>query len=287
MKSAALTLTGADGTAESHSALARARLLSLKDDPFLFANWERVVFLHYLIAPEVLRPPVPEPFELELHEGKACVSLVALTMRHFRPCRPCSLVAWPFRPIARQCFLNVRTYVRWGDEPGALFLQGWLSKPFGIGAPLSGLGLPCGFGSLEYGHGCEGGVLSAVVKQSGARGFAYHATIEPHAEFQPCEPGSLAAFAMERYSGFFCWGNRRLIFRVWHPPWLQKPLEATVEEDSLLRGKFPWFKEAKLAGANFAPGFERVWLGRAHRLETVMARRASGRRVLSAFYEMP
>ena len=292
------------------SGTAKRRLLSARGEPFLFADWQRVVFLHYVISPEVLRPHVPEPFELELHEGRACVSLVALTMRRFRPCRPGSLAAWPLRPLARQCFLNVRTYVRWGEEAGALFLWGWLSKPFGVGLPLGGLGLPCRFGSLEYEDSDAAGRVRGVVnvggkatgirtanieqrtlnmehRTSNAESFRYQGLVENGEEFQPCEPGSLAEFAMERYSGFFCWGTRRMIFRAWHPPWLQKPLEVTVEDDGLLRGKFPWFKEARLAAANFAPGFERVWLGKAHRLEKIGARRGRGGRVLSAFYEMP
>ena len=69
---------------------ARRRLLTVKGDPFLVADWERVLFFHYLFDPEQLRPAVPAPFELELYHGEACVSLVAVTMRRFRPYRPLS-----------------------------------------------------------------------------------------------------------------------------------------------------------------------------------------------------
>ena len=92
---------------------------------------------------------------------------------------------------------------------------------------------------------------------------------------------------MERYTGFYLRGAQPRIFRAWHEPWLQTPLDIKIEEDSLLREKFPWFKEAKLAGANFAPGFDRVWLGRAHRLEKVVPARTAKRSILSAFYEIP
>src|SRR5437667_6137085 len=115
-------------TAPAISEIARRRILSVRGDPFLFADWQQVVFIHFLISPEVLRPHVPAPFDLELYQGQACLSLVALTMRHFRPCQPGSPAAWLYRPIQRQCFLNFRTYVRWRDESGALFLWGWLSK---------------------------------------------------------------------------------------------------------------------------------------------------------------
>src|SRR6266700_3159850 len=90
--------------ASAASDAARRRLLSVGGDPFLLADWERALFMHYAVAPAVLRPYVPEPFELELHEGSACVSVVALTMRRFRACRRAAL-AWLLRPVARR-FLN-------------------------------------------------------------------------------------------------------------------------------------------------------------------------------------
>src|SRR5438045_9709752 len=76
----------------------KERLLGGEGDPFLFADWERIVFLHFLIEPGLLLPHVPPPLELELYDGQACVSLVALTMRRFRPPRTSSFAAL-LRPL--------------------------------------------------------------------------------------------------------------------------------------------------------------------------------------------
>jgi hypothetical protein len=92
---------------------------------------------------------------------------------------------------------------------------------------------------------------------------------------------------MERYTGFFFRGTQPHIFRAWHEPWLQMPLDLKIEEDSLLLEKFPWFKQAELVGANFAPGFDRVWLGQAHQLAKAGLPGTTKRSILSAFYEMP
>jgi len=93
-------------------------------------------------------------------------------------------------------------------------------------------------------------------------------------------------FLLERYAGFFIRGGQPLVFRAWHPPWLQVPLEAEILDLSLVTNRFPWFREARFAGAHFAPGFRDVWLGRAHRLKEAPPAQAR-RRVLSAFFEMP
>ena len=261
----------------------KRRLVSVKGDPFLFARWERVVFLHFAVEPRTLRLQVRAPFDLELHEGKGVVSVAAVTMRRFRPVRRASLAAWPFVFNSRQAFLNLRTYVRLGDEPGVLFLWGWLSRPLRLPLPSGMFGLPYAFGALRYEHRHETGTLiGRVTSRAMSGGFAYQACVDAGAPLAPCEPGSLSEFAMERYTGFFCRGNERCLFRAWHPPWMQAPITAEIWDCSLIERAFPWFNGANLIGANYAPGFDTVWLGRAHGI----ARRPR-HRALSTFFEMP
>lgn len=262
---------------------AQKRLHSIRGDPFLFADWDRVLFLHYAIDPELLRPFVRPPLELDLYEGQAYLSLVAVTMRRFRPARALPF-AWVFPLFKCQQFLNVRTYVHHRDEPGALFLWGWLSKPFPL--PLPTFDLPCAFAEFDYQHNFESGELRGKVKAGGCE-FSYRATVAPQSTLEPCSPGSLGEFTMERYSGFFCRGNRARIFRAWHPAWLQTHVNATIHNIDLLTQKFSWFKQAKFIGANFAPGFKQVSLGRVHVLNNVADQAAKKRHGASSFYEMP
>src|SRR6266498_2587751 len=160
-------------------------------------------------------------------------------MRRFRPARPLS-PGWLLAPISSQRFLNLRTYVHHREEPGALFLWGWLSKPASLSLPT--FDLPCAFAKVDYHHDFESGKLRGDVKAD-ASCFGYRAAIDPRSAFELCAPDSAAEFAMERYSGFFYRGNRARIFRAWHPPWLQTSLEARIEDHSLLTRKFKWFEE--------------------------------------------
>jgi uncharacterized protein YqjF (DUF2071 family) len=153
----------------SESAAAQKRLHSVRGDPFLSADWERVLCFHFAFAPESLRPIVRPPLELDLLEGQAYVSVVAITMRRFRPARSLSL-AWALAPISTQKFLNVRTYVRYRGEQGALFLWGWLSSPAIIALPT--FDLPCGFAKVDYRHDLESGELRGTVKKDAVR-FSY------------------------------------------------------------------------------------------------------------------
>jgi uncharacterized protein YqjF (DUF2071 family) len=249
-------------------------------------NWDRVLFLHFLVRPEVVGCHLPQALELDLFDGQACVSLVALTMSQFRAVRRASLGSL-FTLISQQTFLNFRTYVRWGEEPGAFFLWGWLSRPFGLSPPLRVLGLPAAFASMDYRHNYENGEIAGRVVDGRGSGFGYRGSVDPRATFTPSEAGSLSEFALERYTGFFCRHLGVRIFRAWHPTWAQRSVDLAIQEQALITDRFPWFRSAKFVGANFAPGSDRVWLGRPHPLRRAARTRFRSRHGLSSFYEIP
>lgn len=238
----------------------RARLLSVHGEPLFFAVWENAVFLHYEIAPEVLQRELP--FELDLRDGKAFVSLVAFTMRDMRPRIGGKIGALMFKPIATHSFLNLRTYVKCGGEPGICFISEWLSSRLAVALGPTIYGLPYRFAKINYAR--NENFLRGEVKSSNVEQFIYKARLEPKNKFCPCEENSFDEFLLERYTAFNWRGKTRRFFRVWHPPWPQTRAEISMLDDSLLTRNFPWFQKAKFVGANYSPGFNEVWMGRAH-----------------------
>jgi len=262
MSSIALPRKQADWSDAAHR-----RLLSVRGEPLVCAGWYRVVFFHYEVEPSVLNAQLPPSFGLELHQERAIVSLVALTMRRFRANPVTPIWARFFAAITEQRFFNLRAYVRHGDEPGAFFLWSWLSRPWGLPLPSRPLGLTCGFAESEYHHEHKGEGLQGVVRGRANCGrFAYHGHLAPEQNFGPCSSGSLAEFTLERFTGYFWHRGAGRAFRVWHPPWRQAPLEIEIEDESLAVHAFPWFAAARFIEAHYAPGFDDVWIGRPHRL---------------------
>src|SRR5687767_47906 len=95
-----------------------------RPSPLFHCSWERAVFLHYRVDAHVLQGEVP--FQLDLFEDEAYVSLVAFTLRDLRMRR--AGLGWVTQPLATHDFLNVRTYVRCGEERGIYFLAEWLNN---------------------------------------------------------------------------------------------------------------------------------------------------------------
>ena len=236
-------------------------MLAKAGEPLFLASWDRAVFIHYAADPALLQRQVP--FQLDLRDGCAFVSIVAFTLLRMRPRRGGRLGEWLFRPIASHEFLNVRTYVRHAGEPGIYFLAEWLSNRLSVRLGPRSFGLPYRFGHLTYAHAHDDGEIFGAVNANEGR-LEYHAVI-PAASFNPSEAESRTEFLLERYTAFTCQRGRRRLFRVWHEPWAQTPVEIEVTADDLLGSTGPWWRSAECVGANYSPGVD-VWMGRPHRI---------------------
>jgi uncharacterized protein YqjF (DUF2071 family) len=265
-------------TGSNLSEAARQRLLSVRGEPLFLADWLRPVFVHYEVPAEKLQRDVP--FELDLHEGKAYVSLVAFTMRRMRPFRGGRLTEWLLKPIANNDFLNVRTYVRHRGEPGIYFLTEWMNNPLSVRLGPWTFGLPYRFGALNYEHRHENGNVTGSVRETiHAPSFQYEGELACFSKEisekvatplpgrrAPCPTGSLDEFLLERYTAFTSHQATRRFFRIWHQPWSQQSIHISVRDISLLENVWPWFTDARLIRANYSPGARDVWMGRPHRV---------------------
>jgi uncharacterized protein len=238
----------------------KRRLLAKGGEPLFLATWDRALFIHYETDPSLLQRDIP--VQLDLRDGHAFISIVAFTLLRMRPRIGGRLGEWLFKPIASHEFLNVRTYVRHNGEPSIFFLAEWLSNPLSVRLGPRAFGLPYRFGHLSYTHLHEAGEMFGSVTANEGQ-LEYRAAIRA-IRFGPSESGSLTEFLLERYTAFTCQRRRGRLFRVWHQPWQQTPIEIEVTADELIASTGGWWKSSRCVGANYSPGVE-VWMGRPHR----------------------
>ena len=87
--------------------------------PVMRQSWQNLLFLHWQIPTDLLRPLVPAFLSLDLFEGTAYVGLVPFSMRGVRP-----VGLPPIRGISNFHETNVRTYVHYeGRDPGVWFFS--------------------------------------------------------------------------------------------------------------------------------------------------------------------
>src|SRR5947209_4897291 len=80
--------------------------------------WHHVLFAHWPLAPELLRPLLPPALPLDLFDGQGWVSITPLYMTHVLPR---GLPPLPY--VSQSLEINVRTYVRVQGIPGVYFLS--------------------------------------------------------------------------------------------------------------------------------------------------------------------
>jgi uncharacterized protein len=231
-----------------------------------------MVFVHYRVPPEVLRPHVPHP--LDLFDGSAWVSLVFFRLERMRPPGFGALGRALLRPISDHVFLNVRTYVRGEAGPGIHFLAEWIPNRLSHWVGPRIYGLPYRLGGFDHDlAGDKNGVgRIAVADPALGTGLSLAFPARP-AEDGSARPGSIEEFLFERYTGYTCHAGVRRYFRVAHEPWKFHALDWIRTDPALVENAFPWFAAAEFHSAHRTDGVRDVHMSRP---VTLGARAASG-----------
>jgi hypothetical protein len=239
---------------------AREAMLRFRGETVFLADWTGLTFLHFEVDPDRLQEVVP--FPLARYEGRAFVSLVAFTMRRFRPAFGGRLTSWITVPLATQRFLNLRTYVRGAHGPGIFFMHEWLDHPLAVRLGPSTFGLPYRRGNLSY-QNTQNAVSGTVV----ADGVSGNFSGIPGNEETTASPGTRDEFLQERYLAYTAAGVCPLAFRVWHEAWRCRSLTLeSLTMSSFLEGlRQPWTTSLRFAGAAWSEGVRDVWMGRPRR----------------------
>src|SRR5512145_2275490 len=99
--------------------LAAHRPWPLPNTPWVMTQtWHDLLFAHWPVERAQLRGVVPSVFELDLFDGEAWVGIVPI---HMTNVAPRFIPALPL--ISSFPELNVRTYVRVGDQAGVYFFS--------------------------------------------------------------------------------------------------------------------------------------------------------------------
>lgn len=81
-------------------------------------EWHDLLFAHWALPAEIVRPLVPAQLPLDLWQGQAYVGVVPFLIRNLRPrCVP------PLPVLSHFAEINVRTYVTLDDKPGVYFFS--------------------------------------------------------------------------------------------------------------------------------------------------------------------
>lgn len=196
-------------------------------------RWSQLLFMHWPVPVEALRPHVPPMLEIDTFDGAAWIAVVPFTMSgvraRFTPALPGT---GSFHE------LNVRTYVTHNAKPGVWFFS--LDAANRPAVEAARLTFHLAYFNARMSLAERDGRIEYTSTRTDRRAPSANLDCTYWSEAQPrrATPGSLEAFLTDRYRLFASELPPASPKRVWvgeidHDPWLLAPARCEVRTNTM------------------------------------------------------
>jgi uncharacterized protein len=202
----------------------------LPRDPWIMKQvWHDLLFAHWPVAVDALRPLIPAQLEIDTFGGQAWLGVVPFRMSGVRAR---GTMAMP--GLSRFPELNVRTYVVRDGKPGVWFFSLDAANRLAVWAARFAFHLPYFLAETK----CEedSGWVDYASERKGRDGLpaSLLGRYRPVGETFAARPGSIEYFLMERYCLYTADKVGRIIrCEIHHRPWVLQLAEASFRENTM------------------------------------------------------
>lgn len=178
-------------------------------------SWVDLLFCHWPVDEEQVRPHVPASLPLDRFDGRAWLSITPFEVQGARP-----RGALPPPVLSRFPELNVRTYVVRDGKPGIWFLSLDAASPLAVAAARNLYRLPYLRARMTIAR--DGDWIDYRSERSDPHGAParFEARYRAAGGLRRADPGSLEAWLVERYRLYTVDDAGRVLFGdIHHRPW--------------------------------------------------------------------
>jgi uncharacterized protein len=190
-------------------------------------TWNDLLFAHWPVPANVLRPRVPSPLALDTFDGQCWVAVTPFHMTGVRP-----RFVPPIPGVSAFPELNVRTYVRFAEKPGVFFFSLDAASRIAVWAARSTYRLPYYFANMEVREKDDWINYHSSRKSPSAD---LRAQYRPSRPVELRTPGTLEHWLTERYCLYTVVRGSVLRAEIHHEPWLLQDAEAEIAENTMAK----------------------------------------------------
>ena len=191
----------------------------------MFMRWHDLLFLHWPIRPECIRPLIPIRLALDTFDGWCWIGVVPFHMSGVRPRYVPVPLALPE--------LNVRTYVKIPGRSGVWFFS--LDAASWIAVRVARwFGLPYYDARMKVRSASDAVRYDSTRTHKKAAGAEFSADYGPAGAVYHAAPGTFDHWLTERYCLFAALNPDRIVYgEIHHPPWALQPAEVELRINTM------------------------------------------------------
>jgi uncharacterized protein YqjF (DUF2071 family) len=195
-------------------------------------TWEDLLFAHWRVPVEQLRPHVPPELEVDEHDGTGWVGITPFRLTGLR-----GRGTLPIPYVSEFLELNVRTYVTAQEKPGIWFFSLDASSRLAVEAARRTYRLPYFHARMSMSRGGEW--IAYECARIAEAGRVFSGRYRPQGAVFHAEPGSLEWFLTERYCLYTTARGALARAEIHHELWPLQTAQAEIGLASISRVELP------------------------------------------------
>jgi uncharacterized protein len=188
-------------------------------------TWHDLLFAHWPVDMNLIRPLVPETLLLDAFDGSAWIGVVPFWMSGVRPR---GIPALP--GLSQFPELNVRTYVTARGKPGVYFFSLDAANLVAVCTARALFRLPYFYARMKA---VTNGAATDYSSRRYRSAAEFRANYGPTGEIQLRDVGSIEHWLTERYCLYTTWGRRLYRGEVHHEQWPLQDAGAEIEVNTM------------------------------------------------------
>lgn len=195
----------------------------------LAMSWQDLLFMHWPVRADLLRPLIPSQLEIDTFDNEAWLGVVPFRMTGVRP-RYTPTLPW----LSAFPELNVRTYVKTGGKPGVWFFSLDAANPVAARVARGAFHLPYFDAHMSSINKADEIFYESIRTHCHAPHADFRGRYQPTGNVFRADAGNLEGWLTERYCLYAANRSGR-IFRgdIQHTRWPLQQAEVLIETNTM------------------------------------------------------